>query len=85
MATTPTESKTDTSKPMQNDGKTRLPHERDETPEGRPAKPRDVMRQAAIDIAQGLVDTDRHGTPGVEKVRPAPAGQARPLPSGKRD
>jgi hypothetical protein len=85
MATTLTESKTDTSKPMRDDGKTRLPHERDETPEGRPAKPRDVIRQAASDIEQGLVDTDRHGTPGVEKVSPAPAGQAKPLPDGKRD
>ncbi|MBJ7314034.1 hypothetical protein ACFOLJ_12270 [Rugamonas sp. CCM 8940] len=85
MATTLTESKTDTSKPMHDDGKTRLPHERDETPEGRPVKPREVIRQAASDIEQGLVDTDRHATPGVETVRPASAGQAKPLPGDKRD
>ena len=53
----------------------RLPHERDESP--LPARsravgrerdrssggPRDVIRQAARDVARGLVDTERRGTP----------------------
>lgn len=47
----------------------RLPHERDEAPDPAgsevpaPAGPRDLTGQAARDIARGLRDTDRHGTP----------------------
>jgi hypothetical protein len=43
----------------------RQPHERDESPEGA-AQPRGVMKQAADDLAQGLVDTDLHNTPGID-------------------
>lgn len=61
----------------------RLPHERDEAPDPTGTQqtgPRAVIKQAASDIEQGLVDTDLHGTPGVERVNPKPARQARPRP-----
>jgi hypothetical protein len=62
-----------------NDGVQRLPHERDESPQGQPADPRGVMKQAADDLAQGLVDTDLHGVRGVEEsVAATGSGQARP-------
>jgi hypothetical protein len=62
-----------------NDGVQRLPHERDESPQGQQADPRGVMKQAADDLAQGLVDTDLHGLRGVEEsVAPTGSGQARP-------
>lgn len=56
-----------------------LPHERDESsgrastaPHGSgPAgeRQREVMGQAAADLAQGQVDTDLHGTPGLDAQR----------------
>ncbi|MES2015051.1 MAG: hypothetical protein V4484_01040 [Pseudomonadota bacterium] len=65
----------------------RLPHERDESPDSQGQAPRGVMRQAADDLARGLVDTDLHGKRGVETVIDtgrAP-GQARPRPdAGKK-
>lgn len=64
-----------------NDGAKHLPHERDESPDGNDKTPRGVMKQAAEDLAQGLVDTDLHGMRGVEQAvdSAAPSGQARPL------
>ena len=41
-------------------------------------RPRKIMQQAASDLERGLVDTDRHAQPGVEKVKPAAPQQARP-------
>ncbi len=73
----------DTKHKMGNDGKKREPWERDETPDGQDTEPRGVMKQAAEDLAQGLVDTDARETPGIsEAVEPAPdaTGQANPLP-----
>lgn len=76
---------------IENDGVKRQPHERDEAPDGQDLEPRGVMKQAADDLAQGLVDTDLHGTPGISAaVDPAPGatGQARPQPDrseGMRD
>lgn len=62
-----------------------LPHERDESTHA-PEAPRDIMKQAASDLEQGLVDTDLHGERGVEKVKPAPPRQAKPLmPDGGSD
>jgi hypothetical protein len=61
----------------------RLPHERDETTQA-PTSDRSIMRQAGEDIEQGLVDTDLHGKPGLQKARGGPAS-ARPLPDTKRD
>lgn len=73
---------------MDNDQVKRQPHERDETPDAQDQKPRGVMKQAADDLAQGLVDTDLRGTPGIEKaVEPAPGatGQAKPHPERSQD
>jgi hypothetical protein len=42
----------------------RLPHERDASPlQGTDLPPAPVIEQAARDIARGLVDTERRGTP----------------------
>jgi hypothetical protein len=62
------------------DGAKTLPHERDESPDGHNKAPRGVMKQAADDLAQGLVDTDLHGMRGVEQAvdTNGAAGQARP-------
>ena len=60
--------KVNTDQKVENDGAKRLPHERDETPDAQNIKVRPDMRQAAADLARGLVDTDLRGTPGVEKV-----------------
>lgn len=65
----------------------REPHERDESPDG-DIKPRGIMKQAAEDLKQGLVDTDAHGTPGIDQaVDPAPnaTGQANPQPDRNQD
>jgi hypothetical protein len=76
---------------IENDQVKRQPHERDESPDGQDQGPRGVIGQAAEDLAQGLVDTDLHNTPGIEQaVAPAPGaqGEARPLPErskGMRD
>jgi hypothetical protein len=78
--------KVNTDKPMRDDGAKRLPHERDESPEGRDKPPRGVMKQAADDLAQGLVDTDLRGIRGVEQAVPqgGAAGQARPQPDASK-
>ncbi|SIQ17178.1 hypothetical protein SAMN05880566_10283 [Janthinobacterium sp. TND4EL3] len=72
------ERKINTDEKVKNDGVDRLPHERDESPDAQNVRPRKIMQQAASDLEQGLVDTDRHAQPGVEKVKPAPPQQARP-------
>lgn len=81
------EATTNTDAKVQNDGRRRMPHERDESPDDQNIQPRSVMKQAASDIEQGLVDTDLHNQPGVEKVKPPAggSGQARPQPGSKRD
>ncbi|WP_338767604.1 hypothetical protein [Massilia sp. METH4] len=66
----------------------RLPHERDESPEGTRHHPeRTRIEQAGRDIEQGLVDTDNYGRDaGIQK--PVPEGEtpeADPLPVIKRD
>jgi hypothetical protein len=66
---------------IRNDGVKRLPHERDESPDGQDKTPRGVMQQAASDLEQGLVDTDLHGERGIDQaVQPEGSGQARPRP-----
>jgi hypothetical protein len=72
--------KVNTNIPTGDDDAKRLPHERDESPDGIDKPARGVMKQAADDLAQGLVDTDMHGMRGVEEVVPdtASSGQARP-------
>lgn len=81
MVTETQDRKVNTDAKIRNDGVKRLPHERDESPEGQDKPPRGVMQQAADDLAQGLVDTDLHGERGVEQAVPASgggSGQARP-------
>jgi hypothetical protein len=66
----------------------REPHERDESPDAQGARPRGIMKQAAEDLEQGLVDTDARQTPGIsEAITPAPdaTGQANPQPDRHRD
>lgn len=84
--TTMPESSNNTSAKVENDGQRRMPHERDEAPDAQDLRPRGVMKQAASDIERGLVDTDLHDQPGVEKVgTPAPRpATAQPLPDRDR-
>jgi hypothetical protein len=74
---------------IENDQVKRQPHERDESPDGQDVRPRGIMKQAAEDIAQGLVDTDlRGGGSGLEGVTQPAAGatgQANPQPDRARD
>jgi hypothetical protein len=72
--------KINTDEKIRDDGVKRLPHERDESPDGHDKAPRGVMQQAADDLAQGLVDTDMHGGRGIEEAVPGNggSGQARP-------
>jgi hypothetical protein len=74
--------KINTDQKIENDQVRRMPHERDESPDGQDADPRGVMKQAASDVAQGLVDTDLHGKPGaaanVDTAAPSGSGQAKP-------
>ena len=46
-----------------------LPHERDEAVGGTASKPDRVIKQAKRDLDAGLVDTDMHGTPGLDAAR----------------
>ena len=80
MVTDTKDRKINTDTKLRDDGAKRLPHERDEAPEGRDRAPRGVMKQAADDLAQGLVDTDLHGMRGQEKAVDSTAanGLARP-------
>ena len=78
-----------TKAPIENDGVKRQPHERDETPDAQDQEPRGVIKQAAEDLAQGLVNTDLYGTnnEGIEQaVEPAAGatGQANPQPDRHR-
>lgn len=81
MVTETKDRRINTDEKIRNDGVKRLPHERDESPDGQDTEPRGVMKQAADDLAHGLVDTDLHGQRGVEQaVPPSTPGQAHPLP-----
>ena len=68
----------------------RQPHERDESPDAQDQEPRGIIKQAAEDMAQGLVNTDMYGTNGEgdldRAVEPAPGatGQANPQPDANR-
>jgi hypothetical protein len=75
-----------TDEKIRNDGAKRLPHERDESPDGHDAKPRGIIKQAADDLSRGLVDTDLHGERGIEEaVTPTQPGPANPLPDAAGD
>lgn len=84
MATETRDRRINTDERILNDGEKRLPHERDESPDGQDARPRGVMEQAASDLEQGLVDTDLHGTRGVETVV-TPTGDGHARPTGKAE
>lgn len=67
----------DTDHPVKNDGKPRLPNERDTAPDVQSLEPTKKMKQAHDDIERGLVDTDLHGERGLEANRddvPVPHG-----------
>lgn len=68
---------------VKNDGVKRMPHERDEAPDGHCNKQHSIIQQAAKDVDSGLVDTDLHNQPGVQK--PRQNAQAQPQPNTKRD
>lgn len=46
-----------------------LPHERDESTRTTDPEPDPVIRRAYEDLEAGLVDTDLHGTPGLDAER----------------
>jgi hypothetical protein len=77
MANETPDRKVNTDDKIKNDGIKRMPHERDESPDGQDKAPRGVMKQAAADLAQGLVDTDLRATPGAAPAGGA-SGQAKP-------
>ncbi len=82
MANETPDRKVNTDAKIENDAIKRMPHERDESPDGQDTAPRGVMKQAASDIAQGMVDTDLHGKPGaagaVDTGSATGSAQARP-------
>lgn len=83
MTTETPDRKVNTGAKIHNDGAKRLPNERDESPEGQDKPTRGVMRQAADDLARGLVDTDLHGERGAEAAVPgATTGTAQAQPRG---
>jgi hypothetical protein len=59
----------DTNDPVKNDGKPRLPNERDTAPDVQAPEQRRVIKQAHDDIEHGLVDTDLRGERGLEADR----------------
>jgi hypothetical protein len=64
---------------IKNDGIKRMPHERDEAPDGQDVAPRGIIEQAASDLEQGLVDTDMYSARGDTDAIPDDAGgQAKP-------
>jgi len=81
MANEAPDRRVNTDAKIENDGVKRQPHERDEAPDGQDQAPTGIMKQAASDLAQGLVDTDLRNTPGMPPAA-APsgenAGQAKP-------
>ncbi|WP_426189745.1 hypothetical protein [Massilia sp. DWR3-1-1] len=82
MAQETPDRKVNTAAPIENDQVKRMPHERDESPDGQDSAPRGVMKQAASDLAQGLVDTDLHGKPAaaanIDTASATTSAQARP-------
>lgn len=86
MVTETKERSINTDAKIHDDGVKRLPHERDEAPDGHDKEPRGVMQQAADDLAQGLVDTDLHGMRGIEDAIDSGggSGQAQPQPNAEK-
>lgn len=79
MAADTPDRRVNTDAKIENDGVKRQPHERDESPDGQNQAPTGVGKQAASDLANGLVDTDLRNTPGQDQGKAAGgAGQAQP-------
>jgi hypothetical protein len=77
MAADTPDRRVNTDAKIENDGVKRQPHERDESPDGQDQAPTGVGKQAASDLAQGLVDTDLRNTPGLPPTGGG-SGQAQP-------
>ncbi len=73
MKTTVHDEKILTVRPAETQRGRKLPHERDESPEAGPIHPQEVMRQAAVDVKRGLVDTDLHDAPQFNKKNNTPS------------
>jgi len=81
MAAETPDRRVNTDAKIENDGAKRQPHERDESPDGQDQAPTGVMKQAASDLSQGLVDTDLRNTPGLDQAvdsHASASGQAKP-------
>ena len=74
MAADTPDRRVNTDAKIENDGVKRQPHERDESPDGQDQSPTGVGKQAASDLANGLVDTDLRNTPGLDHAVDAAAG-----------
>jgi hypothetical protein len=74
MAADTPDRRVNTDAKIENDGVKRQPHERDESPDGQDQSPTGVGKQAAADLANGLVDTDLRNTPGLDQAVDASAG-----------
>ena len=81
MAADTPDRRVNTDAKIENDGVKRQPHERDESPDGQDQAPTGVGKQAASDLAQGLVDTDLRNTPGLP---PAGGGSGQAQPQADR-
>jgi hypothetical protein len=60
----------------ENDGLPRQPNDRDESPDSQASPPRKIMKQAALDLEHGLVDTDLYSKGEIGNTRasaPEPA------------
>jgi hypothetical protein len=85
MVTETKDRRINTDAKIEDDGVKRLPHERDESPDGKDTDPRGIMKQAASDLEQGLVDTDMHGMRGQDaSVDAGGSGQAKPQPDAEQ-
>jgi len=69
------------------EGQNRLPHERDESPDGttstasgEDSSARGIIKQAKSDVERGLEDTDLRNQRGIEKPAGAPVKSAKPHP-----
>ncbi|KAF3996320.1 hypothetical protein [Glaciimonas immobilis] len=62
-----------TKSPVRKDNVPRQPNERDESSDQHSSAPRADMKQAAIDVENGLVDTDLYGARGVGEAAKSPA------------
>ena len=77
-----------TTQPIGNKSAPRQPNEHDESPDSQASAPREDMKQAAKDVANGQVSTDLHDQPGHNPKNTAPSTpSSKPtqvLPDGTR-